>query len=60
MMGNAGMVLNLEQIQFVEDKNLLGGHILVLLGQDYDAAQASLDQYLMPTFARWATKERLP
>lgn len=51
MMGNAGMVLNLEQIQFVEDKNLLSGHILVLLGQDYDAAQASLDQYLMPVLA---------
>lgn len=40
-MGNAGMVFNLEQILYVEDKNLLSGHILVLLGQDYDAAQAS-------------------
>lgn len=42
MMGNAGMVSNLDHIQFVEDRNLLSGHILVLLGQDYDAAQASL------------------
>lgn len=41
-MGHAGMVFNLEQIQCVEDKNLLSGHILVLLGQDFDAAQASL------------------
>lgn len=41
MMGNAGMVFNLEQIQYVEDKNLLSGHIVVLLGQDFDTAQAS-------------------
>ena len=41
MMGNASMVFNLEQILFVENKNLLSGHILVLLGQDFDAAQAS-------------------
>lgn len=41
MMGNASMVFSLEQILYVEDKNLLSGHILVLLGQDFDAAQAS-------------------
>ena len=42
MMGNAGMVFNLEHIQYVEDKNLLRGHIMLLLGQSVDAAQASL------------------
>ena len=42
MMGNAGMVFNLEQIQFIEDKNLLSGHILVLLGREFDAAQVSV------------------
>lgn len=47
MMGNAGMVSNLDQIQSVEDKNLLSGHILVLLGQDYDAAQASLPEHVL-------------
>ena len=41
MMGNASMVFSLEQILYVDDKNLLSGHILVLLGQDFDAAQAS-------------------
>ena len=41
MKGDAGMVFSLEQIQDVENKDLLTGHILVLLGQDYDAAQAS-------------------
>lgn len=39
MMSNAAMVFNLEHIQYVEDKNLLSGHLLVLLGQDYEAAQ---------------------
>ena len=47
MMGNAGMVSNLDHIQFVEDRNLLSGHILVLLGQDYDAAQASLSEHVL-------------
>lgn len=47
MMGNAGMVSNLDQIQSVDDKNLLSGHILVLLGQDYDAAQASLFEHVL-------------
>ncbi len=47
MMGNAGMVSNLDHIQFVQDKNLLSGHILVLLGQDYDAAQASLSDHVL-------------
>ena len=41
MKGDAGMVFNLDQIQDVENKDLLSGHILVLLGQDFDAAQAS-------------------
>ena len=41
MMGDAAMVWSLEQIQFFEDKSLLSGHILVLLGHGFDAAQAS-------------------
>lgn len=41
MMLNASMVFSLEQILYVEDKNLLSGHVLVLLGHDYNAAQAS-------------------
>lgn len=36
------MVFNLEHIQYVEDKNLLSGHLMVLLGQDYQAAQVEL------------------
>lgn len=48
-MGNPGMVFSLEQILHLEDKNLLSGHILVLLGQNYDAAQASALLLLMVT-----------
>lgn len=35
------MVFNLEHIQYIEDKNLLSGHLLVLMGQDYQAAQVT-------------------
>ena len=35
------MVFNLENIQHIEDKNLLSGHLLVLLGQDHQTAQVS-------------------
>ena len=37
--GNASMVLTLEQILNIEDKNLIAGHIVVLLDGDYAAAQ---------------------
>ncbi|KAL0053124.1 hypothetical protein WJX82_001225 [Trebouxia sp. C0006] len=57
MMGNAGMVSNLDHIQFVEDKNLLSGHILVLLGQDYDAAQELFLHSPCPTAALQMRKD---
>lgn len=41
MMGHAAMVFNLQHIQHIEDKNLLSGHLLVLLGRDYQVAQVS-------------------
>eukprot|EP00873_Tetraselmis_striata_P029142 jgi/Tetstr1/449406/TSEL_036501.t1 len=37
--GDASMVMSLERIRHVEDKNLLAGHILVLKEGDYDTAQ---------------------
>mmetsp|Transcript_37661 Transcript_37661/g.118764 ORF Transcript_37661/g.118764 Transcript_37661/m.118764 type:complete len:1376 (+) Transcript_37661:207-4334(+) len=37
--GSAGMVLSLESIRYLEDKNLLAGHIAVLLGDDTQHAQ---------------------
>ncbi|KAL0039283.1 hypothetical protein WJX79_001413 [Trebouxia sp. C0005] len=57
MMGNAGMVSNLDHIQFVEDRNLLSGHILVLLGQDYDAAQELFLHSPCPTAALQMRKD---
>ncbi|OQR99725.1 hypothetical protein ACHHYP_04614 [Achlya hypogyna] len=37
-LGDAGMVLGLDRIEHVEDKNLLAGHVSMLFGQ-YDMAQ---------------------
>jgi len=37
--GNAGIVIALEKILPISDKNLLAGHICVLMGTDYGAAQ---------------------
>ncbi|OQS06139.1 hypothetical protein THRCLA_01800 [Thraustotheca clavata] len=37
-LGDAGMVLGLDRIEHVEDKNLLAGHVSMLFGQ-YDQAQ---------------------
>jgi WD repeat-containing protein 19 len=37
--GDAGMVLSLQALEGVEDRALLAGHALVLLGRDADAAQ---------------------
>lgn len=39
MLGDASMVLSLEQIRNIEDKNLLAGHTLVLLERDTSQAQ---------------------
>ncbi|KAJ1537325.1 WD repeat-containing protein 19 [Nowakowskiella sp. JEL0078] len=38
VLGNAGMVLTLQELQEIEDRNLLKGHIAVLFG-DYNLAQ---------------------
>lgn len=35
----ASMVLSLERIRHIEDKNLLAGHVLVLKDSDYNTAQ---------------------
>ena len=37
--GQAGLVMTLERLQYVEDRNLLAGHVCVLLLQDYQRAQ---------------------
>ena len=39
MYGDASMVLSLEQIRNIEDKNLLAGHTMVLLERDTAQAQ---------------------
>jgi len=39
MQGDASMVLSLERIKHFEDKNLLAGHIYVLLDKDQNQAQ---------------------
>jgi WD repeat-containing protein 19 len=38
-LGNAGMVQSLLEIAHVEEIHLLAGHVLLLLGEDFDAAQ---------------------
>lgn len=42
-LGDAGMVMGLERIAYVEDKNLLAGHVALLFG-NYQTAQASLGE----------------
>ena len=37
-LGDAGMVMGLERIAYVEDKNLLAGHVALLFG-NYQTAQ---------------------
>lgn len=39
-LGDAGMVTGLERIAYVEDKNLLGGHVALLFG-NYQTAQVA-------------------
>lgn len=49
-LGDAGMVIALERLLYVEDKNLLAGEILTLFG-DYDGAQELLLTSSDPTSA---------
>jgi WD repeat-containing protein 19 len=39
MLGDASMVLSIERIRHLEDRNLLAGHLIVLLDKDQNAAQ---------------------
>ncbi len=39
-LGDAGMVMGLERIAYVEDKNLLAGHVALLFG-NYQTAQVN-------------------
>jgi hypothetical protein len=45
MLGDASMVLSLEQIQNIEDKNLLAGHMMVLLERDVAVAQVIVESH---------------
>lgn len=38
---DASMVLNLESISHYEDRNLLAGHAMILLGRDVNVAQVT-------------------
>ena len=51
VLGNASMVLTLEQLLNVDDKNLLAGHLVVLLDNDYNAAQELFLRSPTPTAA---------
>lgn len=50
-LGNAGMVQSLLEISHVEEIHLLAGHVLLLLGEDYDAAQERFLQSSRPIAA---------
>ncbi len=41
-LGDAGMVMTLEMIEDIEDKNLLAGHILQLFGKFYESEKLFL------------------
>lgn len=43
-LGDAGMVMGLEKIAYVEDKNLLAGHVALLFG-NYQTAQVNGTRY---------------
>lgn len=45
-LGDAGMVMGLERIAYVEDKNLLAGHVALLFG-NYQTAQARKNLWLL-------------
>uniref|UniRef100_A0A061RSU0 Wd repeat-containing protein 19 n=2 Tax=Tetraselmis sp. GSL018 TaxID=582737 RepID=A0A061RSU0_9CHLO len=53
--GNASMVLSLERIRHIEDKNLLAGHLLVLKDGDYNTAQ---ELFLRSSFPKAALEMR--
>ncbi|GAQ81709.1 hypothetical protein KFL_000880240 [Klebsormidium nitens] len=50
-LGDAGMVQSLLGIAHVEEIHLLAGHVLLLLGEDYDAAQERFLQSSRPIAA---------
>lgn len=54
-LGDAGMVMGLERIAYVEDKNLLAGHVALLFG-NYQTAQVmatnSVIRFKDPLFDR--------
>lgn len=51
----ASMVMSLERIRHIEDKNLLAGHILVLKDGEYDAAQ---DLFMRSSYPKAALEMR--
>lgn len=55
-LGDAGMVMGLEQIAYVEDKNLLAGHVALLFG-NYQTAQVGGEEQKL--YGRRSTR-RLP
>lgn len=46
-LGDASMVLSLESLRSIEDRNLLAGHVLVLLEKDHAQAQVCPQQQLL-------------
>ncbi len=40
--GDASMVMSLEGLKGIEDRNLLAGHVLVMLEKDYTEAQVGI------------------
>lgn len=55
-LGDAGMVMGLERIAYVEDKNLLAGHVALLFG-NYQTAQARRTSDSKPNRrSYWGTK----
>jgi len=50
-LGDASTVLSLEALAGIEDRNLLSGHILILLSRDYDLAQQCFLQSSRPLAA---------
>lgn len=53
MFGDASMVLSLEHIRNIEDKNLLAGHTMVLLDRDTAQAQVLVKVAFMLSYIRF-------